>query len=60
LGNGTTPYLLQLIEVEDPLVYVPAKNHIYLRDNTEAVEDLRDWNYADYLSDSLLFPNKEN
>lgn len=60
LGNGTTPYLLQLTEVEDPLVYVPAKNHIYLRDNTEAVEDLRDWNYADYLSDSLLFPRKEN
>lgn len=58
LGNGTTPYLLKLAEVEDPLVYIPANNHLRIRDDSESVADLRDWNYADYLSDSLLFQDK--
>ena len=53
LGSGATPYLVQLAESADPQVAASAKiqldNRTYRR-----VFDIRDWNYTDYLSDTLL------
>ena len=54
LGSGTTPYLLQLTQVADTDISQTAKNYLQIRSNNPDVEDIRDWNYADYRSDSLL------
>ena len=53
LGSGATPYLQKLTYAEDPKVASAAMNRLNQR-NYEEVDDFRDWNYADYLSDSLL------
>ena len=58
LGPGSTRYLLRLTQVEDAKISSAAKRQINKRNNHQAVEDIRDWNYADYRSDSLLFPDK--
>ena len=55
LGSGATPYLLELTDDEHSVIFVPAKAEIDERNNSAAVEGLRDWNYADHISDSLLF-----
>ena len=54
LGDGTTPYLLQLTQVEDEDIAQTAKNYLIIRSNNPDLEDIRDWNFADYRSDSLL------
>ena len=58
LGPGSTRYLLRLTQVEDAKISSAAKRQINKRNKHQAVEDIRDWNYADYRSDSLLFPDK--
>ena len=56
LGSGATPYLQQLSQAEDPKVFSPATSQINTRSNESAVTDIRDWNYADHRSDTLLSP----
>lgn len=59
LGSGATPYIQKLMNDPNAEIYVPARVNTYSReDSGNAVEDFRDWNYADHLSDSLLFPDK--
>ena len=59
LGSGATPYIQKLMDDPNAQIYVPARVNTYSReDSGDAVEDFRDWNYADHLSDSLLFPDK--
>ena len=59
LGSGATPYIQKLMDDPNAEIYVPARVNTYSReDSGSAVEDFRDWNYADHLSDSLLFPDK--
>ena len=58
LGSGATPYIAQLTKDEDIQVWIPAEDYIKAREN-KSVQDFRDWNYADYLSDFLLFSEKE-
>jgi hypothetical protein len=58
LGPGSTRYLLRLTQVEDIKISSAAKRQINKRNKKQAIEDMRDWNYADHLSDSLLFPDK--
>ena len=54
LGSGATPYLQQLSQVDDPKIFAPATSEINARSKTTAVADIRDWNYADHRSDTLL------
>lgn len=54
LGDGTTPYLLQLTQVEDEEIAQTASNYLDSRRQYPSVEDIRDWNFADHQSDSLL------
>ena len=54
LGNGTTPYLLQLTQVEDEEIAQTASNYLKSRSKNSSVADIRDWNYADHRSDTLL------
>lgn len=59
LGSGATPYIQKLMNDPNSSIYTPARVEVYSReDSGKAVEDIRDWNYADYRSDSLLFPDK--
>ena len=54
LGNGTTPYLLQLTQVKDENIAQTASNYLKSRSKNSSVADIRDWNYADHRSDMLL------
>lgn len=59
LGSGATPYIQKLMDDPNPSIYTPARVEIYSReDSGKAIADIRDWNFADYLSDSLLFPDE--
>ena len=59
LGSGATPYIQKLMNDPNSSIYTPARVEVYSReDSGKAIADIRDWNYADYLSDSLLFPDK--
>ena len=59
LGSGATPYIQKLVDDPNTEIYTPARVYVYSRvDSGKAVEDFRSWNYADYQSDSLLFPDK--
>ena len=58
LGSGATPYMQKLMDDPNSEIYTPARVHVYSReDSGKTVEDFRDWNYADHLSDLLLFPD---
>jgi len=55
LGSGATPYIQKLTTAKDPQVADSAKSHMMCREYIE-VQDIRDWNFADYTSDSIFFP----
>lgn len=56
LGSGATPYIQKLTTAADPQVADSAKSHIMCREYLE-IQDFRDWNYADSLSDVLFYPD---
>lgn len=52
LGCGAVPYLAELAQDEDPEVAEAAQR--YLKIPSEAIQDLRDWNYSKAAAEKIL------